>query len=424
MIAWKQKTFQLPDDANAHRTEPVVLHCQDYASESENLVLFVHGLGGSRYGTWKQFPKFVFEDFPDADVGLYQFTSAFGRWRLWESIDLDQEARTFAGLLRDRLSHYKQITLIGHSMGGLLCKAAIHYLVTEGDNVAIERISGLVLMATPQLGSRWVTPFLGRLTPDGRALRIHSQLMTDVQSTFANKIAIDEGVHTRRKITIPTWAVLADGDFWVDPLSARIGLTSARVQTVRGWHTSIVKPTDKNSDAYTFVKDAIFKSFRRFAFDVFVAAPMAAFGSDLDYQANRAAVLQLLEALKASGFNSVFYAGERFSTKRSFDPHAMALIDDIVALRQSRYFLLYYPQRVASSAIFEAGWALIMGKPAVYIVQDDAHLPFLMKDASQAFDTRQVRILECLTVEAATETVRKFGAKLFRDQARSQMIPN
>jgi pimeloyl-ACP methyl ester carboxylesterase len=423
MIAWKQKQYEQPADPSAHRTEALVVHRQDHTPEAENLVLFVHGLGGSRYGTWKLFPQFVFEDFPDADVGLYQFTSALGRWRIWESVDLDAEARAFAGMLRDRLKQYKQITLIGHSMGGLLCKSAIHYLVTEGDSVAIERISGLILMATPQLGSRWITPLIGRFLPDGRALRVHGQLMTEVQTTFANKIAVDEGVHTRRKITIPTWAVLGVNDYWVDPLSARIGLTSARVLSVRGMHTSIVKPKTKESDVYPFVRDAITKSFHRFEYDVFVAAPMAAFGSDREYQANRADVLRLLEALQASGFKALFYAGEKFDSIKSFDLHALALVDDIAALRQSRYFLLYYPQKIASSVIFEAGWALIMGKPAVYIVRDDKDLPFLMKDASQAFDTRQVRIVECGTIDIAVEQLRTHGVKLFRDQARTQIIP-
>lgn len=419
MKVWRQETFQVPADVGEHKAESLVVHQQARTPDAENLVLFVHGLGGSRYGTWKEFPRFVFEDFPDVDVGLYQFTSAIGRWRFWQSIDLDKEAQSFAGLLRDRLAHYKQITLVGHSMGGLLCKAAIHYLVTESDSETTERISGLILMATPQLGSRWVPPLLGRLTADGRALRVHGRLMTDVQVTFANKVAIDEGVQTRRKITIPTWAVLADNDFWVDPLSARIGLTSERVLPVRGLHTSIVKPKDKNADAYVFVKSAIAKSFNRYEFDVFVAAPMAAFGSDADYQANRAGVLQLLETLGRCGFKSLFYAGKQFSTMKTFDPHALALNDDILALRQSRYFLLYYPHRIASSVIFEAGWALILGKPTVYVVHDDKDLPFLMKEASQAFDTRQVRILECPTIDDAIATLEKYGPKLFRDQPRS-----
>jgi hypothetical protein len=59
------------------------------------------------------------------------------------------------------------------------------------------------------------------------------------------------------KHLVPTWAILGASDFWVDRLSARIGLPTSRTKTVHGSHTAIVKPGGKSSDVYRFVKEKI-----------------------------------------------------------------------------------------------------------------------------------------------------------------------
>lgn len=414
--------FSDPADPAALSEEPLAIHQRHAATFNRKLVIFVHGLGGSRYGaksTWGSFPKFIFEDVPTLDVGMYQYRTLTGRLNFTKSVSLADESRVFADLLRDQLVDYDTIILMGHSMGGLLCKAAIHQLVLRGDRNTLARLGGLMLMATPQLGSLRMPGFLSIFSNDARALEPHGDLVTQINRTFEDHIALDESVHTLRKATIPTWAVEGVHDHWVDSLSAGIGLASSRRKVVRGSHTAIVKPPDRNADAYRWVKERIEASLRRFEYDVFVAAAMAGHEGDAEYQKNRDAVLRLIDVLKAKcGCTSVFYAGTTMASKKEFDPNILALVDDLDAMRKSKNFIMYYPDKIASSVLYEAGWALMLGKPSIYITcggnEADEGLPFLLKDAGQAFEDRRVRIIRCPDTEGMLNVVAKYGNKLFR----------
>jgi pimeloyl-ACP methyl ester carboxylesterase len=396
--------------------EPLVIHQRSDPTTSHSLIIFVHGLGGARYGakaTWGKFPEFIFRDLPDLDVGMYQYRTLLGRFRFSRSISLETEAEILAQIIRDDVASYKNIILVGHSMGGLLCKAVIHHLVTNGDRDSLNRIAGLILMATPQLGSLRVPAALSWLSRDAQALKPHSSLIGKVQKTFEDHIALDERTNTHRKFTIPTWAITAANDLWVDPLSSGIGLTSSRIKLSRGSHTEIVKPPDRNSNVYQWVLTQIKTALGRFRYDVFLAAAMAGHSTDAEYEQSRAEVLELIDILETQCGCKVFYAGRTLKTKAQFEPKVLALNDDLDALRASRNFIFYYPERVVSSVIYEAGWALILGKPSIYVVRKDEHLPFLLKEAQQAFDRQRVRIFECADHKSTLETFAAYGRRLF-----------
>jgi nucleoside 2-deoxyribosyltransferase len=131
----------------------------------------------------------------------------------------------------------------------------------------------------------------------------------------------------------------------------------------------------------------------------------------------RNAVLALIETLKTKcGCSSVFYAGTNILSKDNFEPNAVALQDDLEAMRKRKNFIMYYPKRIASSVLYEAGWALMLGKPSIYIIgdRDNESLPFLLNDAGQAFEDRRVRIFKCPNRESMPKHVAQYGNKLFR----------
>lgn len=411
-----------PKDQDALAEEPLVLHLRKAPTANDKLVIFVHGLGGSRYGkssTWGNFPRFLFEDLAEIDVGMYQYRTALGRLAFNRSVSLPDEAKVFADHVRDELRDYKVIVLVGHSMGGLLCKAVIHRLIQGGDRNTLARIGGLVLMATPQLGSLRMPAVAALFSADARALKPHGEFVTQINRAFEDHVALDENVHTLRKVTIPTWAVEGISDFWVDALSSGIGLPSSRRKVVRGSHTSIVKPASKNADTYGWVLDRIKTALHRYEFDVFIAAAMAGHEGDTAYQANRDVVMSLIEVLKKDcGCPEVFYAGTQMPSMDKFDPETLALQMDLTALRKSRNFILYYPEKLPSSALYEAGWALVLGKPSLYLTGEGdptvTGLPFLLDDAAQAFRERRVRIFRCPDGVSMLNEVRKYGTKLFQ----------
>jgi len=410
---FKQQTFREPPLSEV-TDEPLVVHEQESRPDNDSLIIFVHGLGGKRYGaksTWGNFPKFVFKDIPALDVGLYEYMTFIARWRFWKSIALEKEAEIFAQTIRDELGKYQTIILIGHSMGGLLCKALITELVDSKD---LPRIGGLFLMATPQLGSTRVPRFL-RISNDGRVLKAHSQFVARVTEIFEDKIYLDENINAPDRAIIPTWAVLGASDFWVDELSAGIGLSSKRKKLVHGSHTEIVKPKKADSPAYKFVKENIRRCLNRYQYDVFLASPMAALETEADYQRYRNGALAIEQALREyCGFSSIFYAGRKLATKAEFQAASDSLHEDYEVLQASRHFMLIYPERSASSVIFEAGMALAMGKPSLYVVNNRNDLPFLLQQAPQAFNQVRVKIYDkCPGTTEAVNLIKNNGKGLF-----------
>lgn len=384
-----QTQFEDPDP-KAVAEEPLVIH-QKMGTTNNQLIIFVHGLGGSRYGdksTWEKFPQFIFEETMQLDVGLYEYQTLFRRLRFWKSVSLKDEAKIFAHIIRDELPNYKAVILVGHSMGGLLCKAVISYLINSEKDV-LSRIGGLILIATPQLGSTRVLTFLSWFSSDFWALRTHGELVAEVNDMFENHLYLDERINAVDKTIIPTWAVLGASDFWVDQLSAGIGLVSSRKKLVHGSHTEVVKPKSIESDVYSWVRDRIRVCLDRFRYDVFLSSAMAGLHTEEDYQKYRTEALLIENMLnERCNFQSIFYAGRDLKTKVDFDAQNISLHDDFCALKESRYFLLLYPERIVSSVLFEAGWALALGKPSVYYVHDRDDLPFLMAQAGDASLTK------------------------------------
>jgi hypothetical protein len=228
---------------------------------TENLVLFVHGLGGGSYETWGKYPEFNFRDCPTFDVGLIDYESGLRR-RLGRSISPEDHARVLANQIRD-LDPYENIILVGHSMGGLLCKAAIKELLqSSAQNAdglpAVDKVIGLILFATPQAGSLRVPRFVSIFSKDGRTLRAHSHFVTELARYFQDHVYPDLNSECPpAKTRVPTFAVMGSSDFWVDRLSAGLGLGSNQQKHVLGTHGSIVKPASATDDAYVWFRDRI-----------------------------------------------------------------------------------------------------------------------------------------------------------------------
>lgn len=261
MIRLTQSTFAEPsnDELKALKDEPLVIHQRQNSRLNKHLVIFVHGLRGKRYGkkaTWGYFPRFIYEDFIELDIALYSYRTLEQRLKFGKSVEIEDQAKILAGIIRD-LKDYESVILIGHSMGGLLCKAVIAHFVTTNQLEPLLRIQGLILMATPQLGSLWVSRLLSLVSNDFWTLRRHGKFVADMQNVFANHINLDEKIFAKDKTLIPGWIVQAASDFWVDKLSAGIGLPEERKKTVHGLHTEIVKPLHKDDDAYNFAKNCI-----------------------------------------------------------------------------------------------------------------------------------------------------------------------
>jgi hypothetical protein len=254
--------FDTIDDST---DEPLVIH-RHGSSPGRALIVLLHGLGGKRYGTWTgqgQDPvkvglaKFLYEDIQGTDVGLYAYRTLLGRLKFWKSIPLKREAEVLADRIRDQSRVYKTVILAGHSMGGILAKAAVCELIKRDDVVTLAAIRALMLLATPQAGSLRVPKFVWNLTEDGRVLRAHGDLVTEIQKLFTDRIVAHPNPANPKSLVIPAYVVAAAEDNWVDEFSAGLNVQSERTNNIRASHTSAVKPKTKTDDAYEWLRDRI-----------------------------------------------------------------------------------------------------------------------------------------------------------------------
>lgn len=149
---------------------------------------------------------------------------------------------------------------------------------------------------------------------------------------------------------------------------------------------------------------------KNFKYDVFLAAPMAAVGND-SIESVLAATNEIKRLLDVEcGFTNVFYAGTNMKTIEDFHAADVSIQSDFEALRDSKYFILLYPDKIVSSVLFEAGMALALGKPSFYFGKTDS-FPFLMKQANQRFS--HVKIQEADSYEAVAQLLKRNKRMLF-----------
>jgi len=118
-------------------------------------------------------------------------------------------------------------------------------------------------------------------------------------------------------------------------------------------------------------------------YDVFLSSPMAAFVNDDLFQKDRKAMLEIVDAMRDECGFSVFYAGRNVKSLDDFDAPDLSIAADVRALKESSIFVLFYSEKIVSSVLVEAGFALALAMPSIYFVRRREDLPFLLRSAEQ-----------------------------------------
>jgi pimeloyl-ACP methyl ester carboxylesterase len=242
-----QPIFAEPSSAEDLNREPLCLHRRSDPSANHDLIIFVHGLGGKRYGkgsTWRSFPKLVYETFGELDIGMYSYRTLFGRLFRPKRVDLPTEAAVLSESLR-LLTAYKGLVLVGHSMGGLLCEAAIVNMIDRSDLDLVSKVRGMILLGVPQAGSLWVSGLTGLMSyfsSDAAALKAHGPLVTRIQDVIRSELCTDVSAVQPNRLFVPTFAIRGTEDVWVDEFSAGLNLPLNQRRVVPATHTGLAKP--------------------------------------------------------------------------------------------------------------------------------------------------------------------------------------
>ena len=117
---------------------------------------------------------------------------------------------------------------------------------------------------------------------------------------------------------------------------------------------------------------------------IFLSAPISASDAH-DYKRYNKKVIEIKkELLLLSDVEYVFYAGEELKDNQDFDSPESALLEDIGELRKCDTFVMIYPKKVPTSAIFEAGVAYERGMDLLFYYKKNEELPFLIRGIRKA----------------------------------------
>jgi transcriptional regulator with XRE-family HTH domain len=153
-------------------------------------------------------------------------------------------------------------------------------------------------------------------------------------------------------------------------------------------------------------------------YEVFLASPMAATADEGAYHAERNSALDVYNALEHYCRMTVYYAGHSIATRDEFEVAQFAARINFSALWSCRYFVLMVstPTERPSSVWVEAGFALALKKPSLYLAPSYDAVPFMLETIA-LHDAREllppVIFQPVKNVAEATALLRTNGRKLF-----------
>ena len=215
------------------------------------LVLFVHGLGGHPDHTWGGFPALVRSDhdLSGIEVGFFSYPTSLFRLPFMRKAP---RVQTLAGALQtlvdNRFRGHNDITLVCHSLGGLIGK---HYLIDQFDQDRPVRVRRLVLFAVPNNGAALAAVAKNISWRHGqlRQLCRESDLIINISSVWQRR-------EIARKLDVRY--VVAGQDSIVDEHSARESWGNVTVDVIADCdHRSIVKPTSTTDLAFLILKNVL-----------------------------------------------------------------------------------------------------------------------------------------------------------------------
>jgi pimeloyl-ACP methyl ester carboxylesterase/predicted negative regulator of RcsB-dependent stress response len=199
----------------------------------QTAIVFVHGFTGHPEITWGQFPKFLAADerLADWDIfGLgYASTLALDVRGIWRG---DPELASVADLLRTDaeflLKDYKSLSLIAHSMGGLVVQRAL-----VDDPTFARRLGHVILFGTPSAGlvkAAWFAFWKSQVGD----MAAGSRFITELRQAWTQRVGDNPPFRFR--------AVAGDQDQFVPRTSSIDPFPLAQRAVVPGNHVEIVKP--------------------------------------------------------------------------------------------------------------------------------------------------------------------------------------
>lgn len=151
-------------------------------------------------------------------------------------------------------------------------------------------------------------------------------------------------------------------------------------------------------------------------YDLFVSAPMDALGDGASYAKIQDVVLRVMQAfINDTGLTKVYWGGAQVDSREQFDDPSTGYETVRAALEGSRHYVLIWPSKVCSSALFELGVAADRKLPTVIFHRKLEDLPYLLRGKlkSGVKDGWPVKAYVYTDLESLKRTIEVAGPNLF-----------
>ncbi|MCG7597278.1 putative lipase [Mycobacterium sp. PSTR-4-N] len=225
----------------------------------QTLAIFVHGFDGDGYGTWLDFPKYIFNGTPDGtaiDVAIFRYDTGHIA-ALKRKVNLPVAAERLAESIRELSATYSSIYFVCHSLGGLLAHVAIeNYLNqhTYNHKTFSTIIGGMFLLGSPRAGNWMALPLLTWFYREFKWLARFSERITSTEKFFTNNVESEAVADPGRKpFLIPRFVCMGNADAVAEEFSVTYGMPADRIYYPDLDHGQLPKPTSATSLQVTWL---------------------------------------------------------------------------------------------------------------------------------------------------------------------------
>jgi predicted alpha/beta hydrolase family esterase len=232
-------------------------------------VVFVHGLGGHRLKTWHPAEKldndswlyWLGEDLKDVGIWTFGYKAEFSQWKGKAMPRFDQARNLIKSLENEHIGEDKSLIFVTHSLGGLLVKEVLRSSDTFSRREFIDKIQGIVFLATPHNGSHLANTVgilhqILRTTVSVEELENNNTWLRDLDSWYRQKVN-KNNYQISTEVYYEAWDTL--GYKVVDEGSADPKLLDVMPVPIDADHITIAKPKSRADDVYKGVRNFIQK---------------------------------------------------------------------------------------------------------------------------------------------------------------------
>ncbi|UST93780.1 alpha/beta fold hydrolase [Pseudomonas siliginis] len=220
------------------------------AIDSQQVIIFVHGLSGSAAGTWGAMLKTLSESAELSHIAYdcYAYPTALWRVPLMRKMSGVQEISSGLQSFLEAKYSDKQIIIVAHSLGGIVARHFILEAVKEGRS---HKVLGLLLYASPLSGAGLAS--IAKAFSFGHAHL--KQLCKDTD--FLNTLNLD-WVKLKVEAGLKVLNLIAGGDAIVSRESAAPYIGSDNVRTLIEYgHINVTKPESTEDIRFVFLKNFV-----------------------------------------------------------------------------------------------------------------------------------------------------------------------